>query len=348
MASDDLNNDQGTAAEKAERAAKRAEEAAHVAHGEENKAADAARQAEYDADHSSGAEVHEAAHASSAKAAEAYEAAHAAKESAREARHQASRAAETDSESEAEAARAAAEVAADRAEAEARKATGAAKQAARDERAADEAKLKSDEERGYGEEQADERQLPHESRPALYLAEYDSPEEVMRAARRVRDAGYASWDVHTPYPVHGMEKAMGLPETRLGFISMTAGMLGLGAAVFMIYFMNASEWNILGFPGYPLVVGGKPPGAFPPMVPIMFELAILLTGFGTLLGMLHLVRLPRHHHPIFESERFAAASDDKFFISIETADAMFDTEKTRQLLESTNPAHVELVEEEVS
>jgi hypothetical protein len=83
------------------------------------------------------------------------------------------------------------------------------------------------------------------------------------------------------------------------------------------------------------------------MVPILFECTVLLTGFGTLFGMLHLLKLPMHNHPIFESDRFAAASDDKYFISIEVKDAKFDLTKTRALLESTHPSHLELVEEEV-
>ncbi|MFW6067130.1 MAG: DUF3341 domain-containing protein [Myxococcota bacterium] len=346
MASDDVNKDE--LVERARKAAKRAADAAHAAEAADLKAADAAREAEYDADHSSAAAVHEAAHLASAKASEAHEAAERAKEAAKEARQAVERAEEAEDEATAAVAAEEADAAADRAEAAAREAEAASQEAAKQERAADEAKLKHDEERGYGEEHVEEGALHHEKRPALYLAEYDTPEACMRAAQRVRDAGYQEWDVHTPYPVHGMEKAMGLKETRLGWISMAAGMTGLAVAVFMIYWMNASNWDLLGFEGYPIVVGGKPPGAFPSMVPIMFELSILLTGFGTLLGMLHLIRLPRHHHPVFESARFEAASDDKFFISIETVDPKFDAEETRQLLESTNPAHVELVEEEVS
>jgi hypothetical protein len=99
--------------------------------------------------------------------------------------------------------------------------------------------------------------------------------------------------------------------------------------------------------GYPLIVGGKPPGAFPSMVPIMFELGVLLCGFATLFGLLGIIKLPRHNHPIFESNRFEAATDDKFFISIEADDGKFDLDRTKALLESTNPTHLELIEEEV-
>ena len=182
--------------------------------------------------------------------------------------------------------------------------------------------------------------------PSLYLAEYDTPNAIAHAAIKVRDAGYDDWDCHTPYPLHGLDEAMGLKPTKIGFISFTFGMLGVLTAVLMIQFTN--NWSIdlpvLG-QGYALVVGGKPPGSFPSMVPIMFELGILLCGLSTLFGLLHFARLPRHHHPIFSSDRFEAATDDKYFISIEATDQKFDLESTRSLLESTRPTYLELVRE---
>ena len=185
-------------------------------------------------------------------------------------------------------------------------------------------------------------------KPALYLAEYDTPNALAGAAMKVRDAGYQNWDCHTPYPMHGMDEAMGLKPTRIGFISFGFAMFGVGLAVFMMQYTNALSFNLadIGW-GYPLIVGGKPPGAFPSMVPIMFELGILLCGFATLFGLLGIIKLPLLNHPIFESDRFEAASDDKFFISIEAADQKFDLERTKALLESTNPTYLELVEEEV-
>ena len=178
-----------------------------------------------------------------------------------------------------------------------------------------------------------------EKRPALYLAEYETPEALHHAACQVRDEGFENWDCHTPYAIHGMDEAMGLPPTKIGVISFIHAVIGLTTAVLMIQYMN--NWD------YPIIVGGKPAGAFAPMVPIMFELTVLLTGFGTLFGLLHLAGLPRHHHPVFESDRFVSATDDKFFISIEVKDPNFDLKKTRELLEGTNPSHLELVEEDL-
>ena len=246
---------------------------------------------------------------------------------------------EAEAEAEAEAkAKEEAEAKAEAEAAEARAEEEAKAEAEAEEKA--EAKAKADAEAASEDEEGDDED-GIEKRPALYLAEYETPEALEAAAIQVRDAGYENWDCHTPYPVHGMDDAMGLKPTKIGIISFVAGMTGLVTAVLMIQYMN--NWD------YPLIIGGKPVGlgAFPSMVPIMFELTVLLTGFGTLFGLLHLTRLPMHHHPVFESERFEAATDDKFFISIEVSDEKFDLEKTRALLEGTEPSYLELVEEEI-
>jgi hypothetical protein len=115
---------------------------------------------------------------------------------------------------------------------------------------------------------------------------------------------------------------------------------GLSGAFWMMHWMNGID--------YVTIVGDKPPGApqgLPSMVPILFELTILMAAFGTVLGMLGLNRLPRHNHPVFESERFRLASIDRFFISIEAEDPKFDVKGTRALLEGMHPSHIELIEE---
>jgi hypothetical protein len=173
--------------------------------------------------------------------------------------------------------------------------------------------------------------------PLLYLAEFETADAVIDAASKVRAAGYEKWDVHTPYPVHGMDQAMGMRDSRLGWIVLVAGLTGLTAAVTMIQWMNGYD--------YPLIIGGKPPDAIPSMVPIMFELTILFSAFGAVLGMFGLNQLPRHFHPVFFSDRFEAFSHDKFFISIEAADKQFDVDKTQKLLESLKPSFLELVVE---
>lgn len=176
-------------------------------------------------------------------------------------------------------------------------------------------------------------------RPILYLAEFENPADVMHAAEKVRDAGYSRWDVHTPFPVHGMDKAMGLSDSVMGWIVLACGLTGVTAAFLLMWFTNGYD--------YPIIIGGKPGAALPSMVPVMFELTILLSSFGAVLGMLGVNQLPRHHHPIFYSERFERCTDDRFFISIEAGDTKFDLDTTRALLEKCHPAHLELIQEEV-
>jgi hypothetical protein len=178
-----------------------------------------------------------------------------------------------------------------------------------------------------------------EKRPLLFLAEFETPGQVMRAAEKVRDAGYRRWDVHTPFPVHGMDRAMGMPDSSLGWIVLVCGLTGCTAAFLLMWWTNGID--------YPLIIGGKPGFSLPSMVPVMFELTVLLSAFGAVFGMLGLNQLPRHHHPVFHSTRFEKASDDRFFVSIEAADERFDLEDTRALLEACGPSHLELIQEEV-
>ncbi|WP_394837084.1 DUF3341 domain-containing protein [Pendulispora rubella] len=178
-------------------------------------------------------------------------------------------------------------------------------------------------------------------RPALLLAEYRTPGECLHAAEKLRDAGYTKFDAHTPFPVHGMDRAMGMPDSKLGWIVIAMGLTGTTLAFTMMHWMNNID--------YPIIIGGKPAGiaSIPSMIPIMFELTILLSAFGAVFGMFGLNRLPRHHHPVFESDRFRAFSNDKFFLSVEVEDPKFKLDRTRELLDKTHPSHVELVEEEV-
>lgn len=176
-------------------------------------------------------------------------------------------------------------------------------------------------------------------RVALYLAQYDTSAKVLHAAEKVRKAGYTKFDAHSPFPVHGMDAAMGLPDSRVGWVVFFCGLVGVSSAYLMMWWMGGVD--------YPLVIGGKPGFTLPSSVPIMFELMVLLASFGALFAMLHFNNLPRHHHPIFESDTFRASTDDMFFISIEAEDPKFDLAETKSILEGTHPTLVELVEEPV-
>lgn len=173
---------------------------------------------------------------------------------------------------------------------------------------------------------------------AGYLAGFDDVASLLEAAEKVRDAGFSHWDCHTPFPVHGLNDAMGLRATRLPYFVSACGVAGLSLALLMQWWMNAID--------YPFLISGKPLFSLPANIPIIFELTVLLSAFGVFFGMLGFNRLPRYHHPVFSSETFKAATSDKFFISIESGDPKFDEQKTLALLESLGGFGVERLEDE--
>jgi hypothetical protein len=177
-----------------------------------------------------------------------------------------------------------------------------------------------------------------EKKPLLMLAEFDSAADCMHGAEKLRDGGYTKFDAHTPFPVHGMDKAMGLSDSKLGWIVLCCGMSGTFLAWLMMFWMNGVD--------YPIVIGGKPPGTLPSMIPIMFEVTVLFSALSAVFGMFGLNQLPRHHHPLFFSERFKGFSDDKFFLSVEVEDPKYDATKTRALFESAKAKFVEVVRDE--
>jgi len=169
------------------------------------------------------------------------------------------------------------------------------------------------------------------------MAEFETPAATLHAAEKVYAAGFRNWDVFTPFPIHGMDRAMGIKNSKVGWFSFIGGCTGYTTGMLMIWFMNAVDYRI--------VIGGKPMfspfAAFPPS----YELTILFGSFGALLGMLFLNRLPRLHHPLLKNRRFALATHDRFFVVIETCDAKFSDYETRRLLESLGSRHIEWVEE---
>jgi len=169
------------------------------------------------------------------------------------------------------------------------------------------------------------------------LARFETPGALLRACEQVRDAGYTRWDAHTPFPVHGLDRAMGMKASVLPWIVLVLGLGGAGGGMLMQWWIAAVA--------YPLVISGKPFFSWQAFVPVTFELGVLLAAVAAVLSMILLSRLPMHHHPLFNSSEFERASDDGFFISIESWDREFDVARTRKLLESLGAAHVETVDQ---
>jgi hypothetical protein len=144
------------------------------------------------------------------------------------------------------------------------------------------------------------------TKPYGMIAEFRTAAAVLHAAEKVRNAGFSRWDVFTPFPVHGMDRAMGLRNSKVGWFAFLGGVTGYTTGMLMIWWMNAID--------YPIVVGGKPMfspyGAFPPSY-----------------------------------ERFSLVTHDRFFIAIECDDPMYSETETRKLLEDAGSPHIEVVEE---
>ena len=164
------------------------------------------------------------------------------------------------------------------------------------------------------------------------MAGFESVEAILAAAERVRDAGYTRWDAHTPFPVHGLNDAMGLRPTRLPWIVLAAGATGAATGLVLQWFTNAFD--------YPLLISGKPLFSLPANIPVMFELTILFSAVAAFVGMLAVNGLPRPYHALFGNRRFRRVTADRFFISIEAADPRFDAEATKKFLASFGGATV--------
>ncbi|MES2573149.1 MAG: DUF3341 domain-containing protein [Verrucomicrobiota bacterium] len=168
-------------------------------------------------------------------------------------------------------------------------------------------------------------------------AEFDNAAALMEAAEKLRDAGFKKWDVHTPFPVHGMDAAMGLGKSWLSAPVLIGGATGTVTALLLTF---VPSWFI-----YPIVVHGKPYDwrTLPAFFPIIFELTVLFAAFTTVFSLLIFSQLPKWYHPVFNWERFKRVTDNGFFVVIEARDPKFSETKTRELLESIGGRHVTLI-----
>jgi hypothetical protein len=171
------------------------------------------------------------------------------------------------------------------------------------------------------------------------MAEFPTARALYEAAEQVRDQGFKFWDVHSPFPIHGMNKAMGLKKSPLGYIIFCGGFTGFLTAVCLEFIPSSFL--------YPLIVHGKPVNLFtvPAFFPIMFELTILFSAFTAFFGVFVLNRLPRLHHPLFDAAEFKRFSNDAFFLVIESGDPHFSEAGTREFLEGIGGRGVTLLYE---
>jgi ActD protein len=157
------------------------------------------------------------------------------------------------------------------------------------------------------------------------MAEFDSPEALLKASHRAFAEGFRRMDAYSPFPVDGLAEAIGFHRTRVPLIVLIGGLLGCVGGFWLQYWVSVID--------YPINIGGRPLNSWPSYIPVTFELTILLAALAAFFGVLALNRLPMPYHPVFNVERFELASRNRFFLCIEAADTNFELERTRRFLD---------------
>lgn len=168
------------------------------------------------------------------------------------------------------------------------------------------------------------------------LGQFSDSDALLEATRKLREGGQKKLDTHTPYPVHGIEAALGLGRAKIPTIVLLAALAGACAAYGMIYFMNVVD--------FPINIGNRPPHSPPANIPITFELTVLFGGTSAFFGLMGLMRLPEPYHPVFEAESFRRASIDGFFLSAEVEPGKSSAE-VASAMRSHGSIDVQLIEE---
>ena len=176
--------------------------------------------------------------------------------------------------------------------------------------------------------------------PDIMVARFENTAQLLHVAEKMREAGYRDYDCHSPFPIHGMDKAMGHKRSPIGWVVGCMGAFGLIGSMVLQWWTSAIE--------YPIVISGKPLFSFQAFVPVTFALTILFSAFGAVFGMLIFNKLPRLNHPLFNSKTFLRFSNDGFIVSVESSDPKYSGVATRQLLESMGGVDIEIVKDEES
>ena len=167
-------------------------------------------------------------------------------------------------------------------------------------------------------------------------ATFNSPNDIIHAAKVITEAGYKNFDINTPYPVHGMDKAMKLKPSKLGYITLAFGLSGAAFAIFFMWWAMSVD--------YPQVIGGKPFFAFPAFIPVAFEVTVLLATLSTVIGLFtFMFGFPNNKHSLHETEYMKKVSADKFGAVIYADDSIFSESKIRELFTSLKAASTESI-----
>ena len=174
--------------------------------------------------------------------------------------------------------------------------------------------------------------MEHSLQPYGLLGEFLTPEQILEAASKAREAGYKYISAYTPFPVEGLAQAIGFPRTGVPLLTLIGGLGGGLTGFGLQYWCSAIT--------YPLNIGGRPLNSWPAFIPVTFEMTILGAATFAVIGMLALNKLPQPYHPVFNVERFSHASTDRFFLCIESRDAKFHLAETAKFLQSVQAHHI--------
>jgi Protein of unknown function (DUF3341) len=160
--------------------------------------------------------------------------------------------------------------------------------------------------------------------PAGVIAEFDTHELIVHAAREMRQEGYLFLDAFTPYPMRDLENALGMQRSRINWVVFPFGLIAAALAYYLQYWTSAVD--------YRLNVGGRPPHAFLAFVPITFEMGVLFSALTAALTLAIWSKLPALWQPVFEVQGFERASLDRFFLWVADKDRAFHPTLTTTLL----------------
>jgi hypothetical protein len=170
------------------------------------------------------------------------------------------------------------------------------------------------------------------------MGEFETPEQLLAAARKAREAGYKHVDAYTPFPIEGLAHAIGFRWTAVPLLTLIGGVGGGLTGFGLQYWCSAIT--------YPLNIAGRPLNSWPAFIPVTFELTVLGASIFAVVGMLALNKLPQPFHPVFNVERFATASTDRFFLLIEARDPKFDLAESSRFLQEASARQVSEVKDE--
>lgn len=177
-----------------------------------------------------------------------------------------------------------------------------------------------------------------QGKPYAVASTFDSTADILDAIRAVRKKGYRKLEAFTPFPVHGIDEALGQSRSKLGYVIAAFGITGICVAQGLQWWTSAVD--------YPLVIGGKPFYAVEYSIPITFELMVLLASFAAVFGMLAFNGLPRFNHPVFNYSNYARATDDGFVLAVERDGNHFEPTAIVELLNGLGGKNTEIVHED--